>query len=163
MPSGWQIKYISLHLLFAVSQKVPMEIYQKNGLYGLKNDCGEVIVTPQYREFLTIIMWIGTCPNIKYQYTYISQENQFIVPFGNYMWLDHIFTCGYARVIQYSVIENKQYWGIIGVVSNDNNTLIPVISIVCNSAGKIFCLLHHKKILAKKVKQAMHLAQTKHI
>ena len=32
----------------------------------------------------------------------------------------------------------------IGVVSNDNYLLNPVISIVCNSAGKIFCLLHNQ-------------------
>ena len=32
------------------------------------------------------------------------------------MWLDHMFTCGYARVIQYSAIEDKQYWGIINTM-----------------------------------------------
>ena len=33
-----------------------MEIYQENGLYGLKNDCGEVVITPQYREFYPFLM-----------------------------------------------------------------------------------------------------------
>lgn len=231
-----------------------MEIYQENGLYGLKNDCGEVIISPQYREFYPYSCGVACVQNSKYQYAYISQENQVIVPFGNYMWLDHKFTCGYARVIQYSVIEDKQYWGIIntmglivvsceydniwtlnekyldnlkavkngkecrinlrkaenyivldelkyirtytvdefkaefnvskifvrvnpnnnvvsfyygtniGIVSNDDCLLNPAISIVCNSAGKVFSLLHNKNNIGKKrIKQAMHLVQTKHI
>lgn len=231
-----------------------MEIYQENGLYGLKNDCGEVIIAPQYREFYPFSCGLACVQNIKYQYAYISQENQVIIPFGNYMWLDNMFTCGYARVIQYSAIEDKQYWGIIntmglivvpceydsiwtlnekyldnlkavkngkeckinlrkaekyivldglkyirtytidefkaefnvsrifvrvntnnnvvsfyygtniGIVSNDNCMLNPSISIVCNSAGKVFCLLHHKNNVGKKrIRQAKYLAQTKHI
>lgn len=227
-----------------------MEIYQKNGLYGLKNDCGEVIIAPQYREFYPFTCGLACVQNIKYQYAYISQENQVIIPFGNYMWLDHMFTCGYARVIQYSVIEDKQYWGIIntmglivvpceydniwtlnekyldnlkavkngeecrinlrkaekyivldglkyirtytvdefktefnvsrifvrvntnnvvlfhfgtniGVVSDDNHLENPVISIVCNSAGKVFCLLHSKNSIGKKrVKQQIIKSKT---
>ena len=42
--------------------------------------------------------------------------------------------------------------------------LNPSISIVCNSAGKVFCLLHHKNNVGKKrIRQAKYLAQTKHI
>lgn len=236
-----------------MSQKEPMEIYQENGLYGLRNDCGEVLIAPQYREFYPFSCGLACVQNIKYQYSYINQENQVIIPFGNYMWLDYMFTCGYARVIQYSAIEDKQYWGIIntmglivvpceydniwtlnekyldnlkavkngkeckinlrkaenyivldglkyirtytvdefkaefnvsrifvrvntnnnlvsfyygtniGIVSNDNCMLNPSISIVCNSAGKVFCLLHHKNNVGKKrIRQAKYLAQTKH-
>lgn len=231
-----------------------MEIYQENGLYGLKNDCGEILIAPQYREFYPFSCGLACVRNDKYQYAYINILNDIIVPFGKYIWIDPYFTCGYARAIQYSVIEDKQYWGIIntigfiilpfeydniwtlnekyldnlkavkndkecrinlrraekyivldglkyirtysvdefksefnvsrifvrvnpdnnvvsfyygtniGVVSNDNCMLSPVISIVCNSAGKVFCLLHHKNNVGKKrIRQAKYLAQTKHI
>lgn len=210
-----------------------MEIYQENGLYGLKNDWGEVLISPQYREFYPFSCGLACVRNSDYQYAYIDCDNEPIVPFSKYIWIDPYFTCGYARVIQYSVLEDKQYWGIIntmgfivvpceydniwtlneeyldnlkafkdnrecrinlrnadkkivldglkyiktytidefkaefnvskifvkvnpnnvilfhfgtniGVVSNDNYWLNPVISIVCNSAGKIFCLLHNQ-------------------
>lgn len=227
-----------------------MEIYQENGLYGLKNDCGEVVISPQYREFYPFSCGLACVQNGNYQYAYITEENKAIVRFGDYIWLDHRFVCGYARVIKYSVIEDKQYWGIIntmgfmvvpceydniwtlneeyldnlkavnnskecrinlrkadkkivldglkyirtytidefkaefnvsrifvkvtpnnvvlfyfgtniGVVSNDSCMLNPAISIVCNSNGKVFCLLHNKKNTGKKqIKQAIHFAQT---
>lgn len=42
--------------------------------------------------------------------------------------------------------------------------LNPVISIVRNSAGKIFSLLHNKSNIGKtRIKQAKNLAQTRHI
>ena len=75
-----------------------MEIYQENGLYGLRNDCGEVLIAPQYREFYPFSCGLACVQNIKYQYSYINQENQVIIPFGNYMWLDYMFTCGYANI-----------------------------------------------------------------
>ncbi|WP_289639054.1 WG repeat-containing protein [uncultured Muribaculum sp.] len=226
-----------------MSQEELMEIYQENGLYGLKNDCGEVIISPQYREFYPFSCGLACVQNIQYQYSYIDINNVAVIPFDRYIWIDHRFTCGYARVIQYNVIEDKQYWGIIntmgfivvpceydniwslnekyldnlkaiknskecrinlrnadkkivldglkyirtytidefkaefnvsrifvrvnpnnvilfyfgtniGVVSNDNYLLNPVISIVCNSAGKIFCLLHNRDNMGKmRVKQ----------
>lgn len=220
-----------------------MEIFQQNGLYGLKNDCGEVIISPQYREFYPFSCGLACVRNIKYQYAYIDINTIAVVPFGKYIWIDPRFTCGYARVIRYSVLEDKQYWGIIntmgfsvvpceydniwtineeyldnlkavkkskecrinlreadkkivldglkyirtytidefktefnvgrifvrvnpnnvilfyfgtniGVVSNDKFMLNPAISIVCNSVGKIFCLLHNRDNTGKiRVKQ----------
>ena len=93
-----------------------MEIYQENGLYGLKNDCGEVVISPQYREFYPFSCGLACVRNSSYQYAYISIFNKAVVPFGKYIWVDTHFTCGYARVIQYSVIEDKQYWGIINTM-----------------------------------------------
>lgn len=231
-----------------------MEIYQENGLYGLKNDCGEVVISPQYREFYPFSCGLACVQNIKYQYSYVDINNVAVIPFDRYLWIDHCFTCGYARVIQYNVIEDKQYWGIIntmgfivvsceydniwslnekyldnlkaiknskecrinlrnadkkivldglkyiktytidefkaefnvskifvrenqsakliffhygtniGIVSNDNCMVNPAISIVCNSAGKLFCLLHNKINVGKvRIKQAKYLSQTRHI
>ena len=230
-----------------------MEIYQENGLYGLKNDCGEVIISPQYREFYPFSCGLACVRDKNYRYAYIDCDNKPLVPFGRYVWIDPYFTCGYARVIQYSVIEDKQYWGIINtmgfivvpceydniwtlneryldnlkafkdnkecrinlrnadkkivldglkyiktytidefkaefnvskifvrvnpnnvilfhfgtnivIVSNDSYLLEPVVSIVCNSAGKLFCLLHNRNNVGKIcVKQAIHKAQPKRI
>ena len=88
-----------------MSQKEPMEIYQENGLYGLKNDCGEVVISPQYRDFYSFSCGVACVRDVNYHYAYINYDNKPIVPFGRYVWIDPYFTCGYARVIQYSVIE----------------------------------------------------------
>lgn len=232
-----------------------MEIYQENGLYGLKNDCGDVIISAQYREFYPFSCGLACVRDCNYQFAYIDCNNKPIVPFGKYLWLDPYFTCGYARVIKYSAIEDKQYWGIIntmggivvpleyeniwtineryienlkaykneeecrinlrkaekytildglkyiktysvdefkaefnvseffiranpnnniflsfyygtniGIVANDNCMLNPVISIVCNSAGKVFGLLHNKSNIGKtRIQQAKYFSQTMHI
>lgn len=99
-----------------MSQEELMEIYQENGLYGLKNDCGEVIISPQYREFYPFSCGLACVQNSKYQYGYINVQNIAVVPYGEFSWIDHSFTCGYARVIQYSAIEDRQYWGIINTM-----------------------------------------------
>lgn len=229
-----------------------MEIFQQNGLYGLKNDCGAIIISPQYRDFYPYSCGLACVRDINYHYAYIDRQNRAIVPFGKYIWIDSYFTCGYARVKGYSFLEEKEYWGIIntvgalvvpleydniwtineqyidnlkaykndkecrinlraaekyiildglkyiktytidefkaefnvsrifikvnpsnnvisfhfgtniGIVSNDNYMVDPVISIVCNSAGKLFCLLHNKKNIGRTpVKQAIHIAKTK--
>ncbi len=227
-----------------------MEIFQENDLYGLKNDCGEVIISPQYLDFYSFSCGVACVRDVKYHYAYIDCNNKPIVPFGKYIWIDTYFTCGYARVKGYSIIEDKECWGIIntlgilvvpleydniwtineryidnlkaykngkecrinlrkfdnkivldglkyirtyaidefkaefnvsrifvrvnpnnviifnfgtniGIVSNDNYLLNPVISIVCNSAGKLFCLLHNMANIGKKrIEQAKHLSQT---
>lgn len=243
-----------LHLLFVMSQIELMEIYQENGLYGLKNDCGEEVIAPQYRDFYPFSCGLACVRNVQYKFAYIDINNVSVVPFGKYVWVDPYFTCGYARVIQYSALDDKQYWGIIntmglivvpceydnvwtlnekyldnlkavknskecrinlrevdkkivldglkyirtysidefkaefnisrifvkvnlennfisfyygtniGIVANDNCILNPVISIVCNSAGKVFCLLHNKSNIGKaRICQAKHLAQNRHI
>lgn len=231
-----------------------MEIFKQNGLYGLKNDCGDVVISPQYRDFYSFSCGVACVRDMNYHYAYIDCNNKPIVPFGKYIWIDSYFTCGYARVKGYSFFEEKECWGIIntlgvlvvpleydniwsinekyidnikaykndkecrinlrkaekytildglkyiktysvdefkaefnvskifvrvnpinnfisfyygtniGIVANDNCMLNPVISIVCNSAGKVFTLLHNKINIGKvRIKQAKHLAQTKHI
>lgn len=86
-----------------------MEIYQEKGLYGLKNDCGEVIISPQYREFYPFSCGLACVRNNKYQYGYINIFNKAIIPFGKYIWVDPQFKGGYARV----KTNNNKYWGII--------------------------------------------------
>lgn len=92
-----------------MSQKELMEIYQENGLYGLKNDCGEVIISPQYREFYPFSCGLACVRNFQYKYAYINIINEAVVPFGKYIWVDPQFKGGYARV---KTNDNK-HWGII--------------------------------------------------
>lgn len=86
-----------------------MEIYRENGLYGLKNDCGEVIISPQYREFYPFSCGLACVRNFQYKYAYINIINEAVVPFGKYIWVDPQFKGGYARV---KTNDNK-HWGII--------------------------------------------------
>lgn len=86
-----------------------MEIYQENGLYGLKNDCGEVVISPQYIEFYPFSCGLACVRNCSFQYAYINIFNKAVVPFGKYIWVDPQFIGGYARV---KTNDNK-YWGII--------------------------------------------------
>ena len=86
-----------------------MKIYQENGLYGLKNDCGEVIISPQYREFYPFSCGLACVRNTSYQYAYLNIFNKVIVPFGKYIWVDPQFKSGYARV---KTNDNK-FWGVI--------------------------------------------------
>lgn len=86
-----------------------MEIYQENGLYGLKNDCGEVVISPQYIEFHPFSCGLACVRNCNYQYAYIDIFNKPVVPFGKYIWVDPQFKGGYARI---KTSDNK-YWGII--------------------------------------------------
>lgn len=102
-------KYHKAYTSFFVSPKPPMEIFQQNGLYGLKNDCGEVIISPQYREFYPFSCGLACVRNVQYQYAYIDINNNAVVPFGKYIWLDYEFICGYARVKFF----DNDHWAII--------------------------------------------------
>ena len=57
-------------------------IFQEDGLFGVKNQEGEVIIPPQYN------------------------------------WFDPQFICGFARVMKYSYIEEKNKWGIVNTLGN---------------------------------------------
>lgn len=218
-----------------------MEIFQENGLYGLKNETGAILIKPQYIEFYPFVCGLACVRNERYQYAYITMDNIPIISFGSYSWIDPHFTCGYARVIKNSPISEGRLWGIIntqgdlvipckydniwtlnekylcdikaslsgkechinlqtastgiildglkylrtytveefkqqfgvktihvkpdssyssiifqyganiGFVADDEDPVLkePAISIVCNSAGKIFCLLHNKSSFGK--------------
>lgn len=50
--------------------------------------------------------------NEKYEYAYINEKGDEVVPFGTYSWCDPQFVCGYARVLIQSAFDTKK-WGII--------------------------------------------------
>lgn len=86
-------------------------IFQENGLFGAKNQRGEIIIQPQYMEMQPFSCGLSLVRNHQYQYAYIDINNKQVIPFGKYFWCDPQFTCGFARVI-----DGK--WGIIDTLGN---------------------------------------------
>ena len=84
-------------------------IFQENGLFGAKNQRGEVIIPPQYMEMQPFNCGLSLVRNHQYQYAYIDILNRQIVPFGKYIWCDPQFTNNYARV----KLKDNIHWGII--------------------------------------------------
>lgn len=93
-------------------------IYQENGLFGAKNQRGEVIIPPQYMEMYPFSCGLALVRNNKFQYGYINKDNKLIVPFDLYSWCDPQFTCGFSRVMEYFYLEEKNKWGIIDTLGN---------------------------------------------
>ena len=98
-------------------------IYQENGLYGLKDYNGNVIISPQYKEMFPFSCGLALVRNNKFQYGYINKDNKLIVPFDLYSWCDPQFVCGYARVVRYNTISRKDKWGII---DTNGNVIVPI-------------------------------------
>lgn len=86
-------------------------IFQENGLFGAKNQRGEVVISPQYMEMQPFSCGLSSVRNHQYQYAYINKDNKQVVPFGTYQWCDPFFVCGFARVL-------KGNWGIIDTLGN---------------------------------------------
>ena len=85
-------------------------IFKENNLFGLKNDAGEVVIQPTYREMYPFSCGLSLVRDIDYRYSYITHHNMPIIPFGIYDWCDPMFVDGFARVI-----KNKK-WGLINIV-----------------------------------------------
>ena len=114
---------ISPHLLFVVwLQKGSMDkeyiIFQEDGLFGAKDQKGKVIIPPQYMEMQPFSCGLSLVRNHQYQYAYIDINNKQVIPFGKYSWCDPQFTCGYARVMEYHYLEEKNLWGIIDTLGS---------------------------------------------
>ena len=98
-------------------------IFQENGLYGLKDCNDNVIISPQYKKMYPFCCGLSLVINNKSQHGYINKENKLIVPFGLYSWCDPQFVCGYARVVRYNIIKEKDEWGII---DTEGNIIAPI-------------------------------------
>lgn len=98
-------------------------VYKDNGLFGLKNQSGEIIISPQYIEMYDFKCGLSMVRNSQYQYAYIDINNKQVVPFGKYFWLDSSFVCGFARVMSYDLFQDKEIWGIIDTLGN---TVVPI-------------------------------------
>lgn len=83
-----------------------LNIYEDNGLYGAKDQNGQIVITAQYTEMYQFSCGLSLVRNSQYQYAYIDYDNNIVIPFGVYSWCEPRFVCGYARVL-------KDKWGII--------------------------------------------------
>jgi len=88
-------------------------IFQENGLFGAKNQTGDIIIEPQYIEMQPFCCGLSQVRNDKYQYAYINAENKQVVPFGLYAWCDPQLVCGVARVMRYVPNTEQKCWGVI--------------------------------------------------
>lgn len=98
-------------------------IFQENGLFGVKNSKGKVIISPQYMEMYPFSCGLSLVRNHQYQYAYIDNTNKQVIPFGKYSWCDSQFTCGFSRVMVYQSFEEKNKWGII---DTQGNIIVPL-------------------------------------
>lgn len=119
----------SVHLSFygMATKKDQMDkdyiIFKENGLFGAKNQNGEVIIPPQYMEMQPFSCGLSLVRNHQYQYAYIDITNRQVIPFGKYSWCDPQFVCGYARVVCYNITKGKNEWGII---DTEGNIIVPI-------------------------------------
>lgn len=99
-------------------------IFQENGLFGVKNRIGKVVIQPQYLEMQPFNCGLSLVKNQQYEYGYIDITNRQAIPFGLYSWCDPQFTCGFARVIECVHHEKEKSllmagkWGIIDTLGN---------------------------------------------
>ena len=90
----------------------------ENNLYGVKDTSGNIIIVPMYKEMCPFSCGLSMVRNKEYGYAYVNRYNEAVVLFGKYTWCDPEFVCGYARVVKYSIIEEKDKWGIIDTMGN---------------------------------------------
>ena len=93
-------------------------IFQENGLFGAKNQRGEIVIQPQYMEMQPFSCGLSLVRNHQYQYAYIDINNKQVIPFGKYSWCDPQFTCGFSRVMEYHYLEEQNKWGIIDTLGD---------------------------------------------
>ena len=87
-------------------------IFQENGLYGVKDQLGNMVIEPQFKEMNPFSCGLSLVRDEKMRYSYVNPQNKPLFPFGLYAWCDNIFCCGFARVMRYNK-QNEKQWGII--------------------------------------------------
>ncbi|WP_303180771.1 WG repeat-containing protein [uncultured Butyricimonas sp.] len=95
-----------------------LHIFQEEDLFGVKNQVGEIVIPPQYKEIQPFSCGLALVRNSQYQYAYINYMNKQVVPFGRYSWCDPQFTCGFTRATEYHYLEENNKWGIIDTLGN---------------------------------------------
>lgn len=61
-----------------------LNIYEDNGLYGAKDQNGQIVITAQYTEMYQFSCGLSLVRNSQYQYAYIDYDNNIVIPFGVY-------------------------------------------------------------------------------
>ena len=100
-----------------------LNIYEDNGLYGAKDQNGQIVITAQYTKMYPFSCGLSLVRNSQYQYAYIDYDNNIVIPFGVYSWCEPGFVCGYARVL-------KDKWGIINTRGDLMSLTVDIILIV---------------------------------
>ena len=59
-----------------------------DGLFGANNEKGDMVIPFLYKEMYPFSCGLSMVRNQKYEYGYINQYNQQVVPFGKYLWCD---------------------------------------------------------------------------
>ena len=90
--------------------------FQENGLFGAKDQAGDVVIKPQYTEMNPFSCGLSLVRDDKYRYTYVNPQNKPLFPFGLYTWCDNAFCCGFARVMEYHFLLDEKKWGIINTM-----------------------------------------------
>lgn len=90
-------------------------IFQENGLFGAKDQMGNVVIKPQYKEMNPFSCGLSLVRDDKFRYAYINPQKNTLFPFGLYAWCDNVFCCGFARVMRYNK-QDKKKWGIINAL-----------------------------------------------
>lgn len=102
-------------------------IFQENGLYGVKDQLGNMVIEPQFKEMNPFSCGLSLVRDEKMRYSYVNPQNKPLFPFGLYAWCDPQFVCGVARVMRYVPNTEQKRWGII-------NTLGQIIlPLVCDN------------------------------
>lgn len=90
-------------------------IFQEDGLFGAKDQMGNVVIKPQYKEMNPFSCGLSLVRDEEFRYAYINAQNNTLFPFGLYAWCDNVFCCGFARVMRYNK-QNEKKWGIINAL-----------------------------------------------
>lgn len=89
--------------------KTEYTIFEKDGLFGAKNQEGNVVIEPQYIEMYSFKCGFSCVRDLNYHYSYVDIDNKPLFPFGSYDWVDPYFLYGLARV------KLLGKWGIINI------------------------------------------------
>ena len=57
-----------------------LNIYEDNGLYGAKDQNGQIVITAQYTEMYQFSCGLSLVRNSQYQYAYIDCHNNIVIP-----------------------------------------------------------------------------------
>jgi len=94
----------------------------QEGKWGAINSSGEAVIPFNYKELCQFHCGLACARDFNYHYGYINIQNEVIVPFGLYEWIDACYTTFKANILsgyyQFSTkgcarVKQNGKWGII--------------------------------------------------
>lgn len=86
-------------------------VINKDELYGYADDENNIVIPALYKEAHTFNCGLAMVRNEDYQYAYINEIGEQVIPFGLFNWCDTHFIYGYARAI-----NSNNKWVIINTL-----------------------------------------------